>query len=158
MGLRIKKDVFVSQGKHSGETKTAFYPQIVMQLTLTESCKFVLDALQSSYGGKMYLNSYPKKNGNWKPCWTWVLAEKTSCRALFQNLVNHSLIKREQMKLAIWCYDNVRGQIAAGVAEALKSEFKQLKANPQRLSERAIMAIKAVVDATVQPEEAQVVA
>ena len=140
VGFRIR-EVFGSQGKHGGEKKKSIYPQIGLEVTLTESCKYLLDMLQNNYGGRLYYEC--RENPNWKPTWRWRLNDRTQCRSLFQNIKKHCFIKNEQMKLAIWCFDNIRGQITMELADAMKCEFRLLKADPQRLSETAIQEITA---------------
>jgi hypothetical protein len=142
VGFRLKK-VNGTQGQHGGEERNTIYHQIILELTLTESCKHVIDMLQNNYGGQIYYREYP--NPNWKPTWCWRLSDKTQCRSLFQNIMNHCYIKAEQMRLAIFCYDKVRGQITSEIADAIKEEFKLLKADPQRLSEKAVQKISALM-------------
>lgn len=113
--------------------------QIGLELTLTESCKFVLDMLQNSYGGNMYRREY--ESSNWKPTYSWRLYGKTPVRAVFQNLYNYCYIKREQMKLAIWCIDNIKHALSEEQAKAIKEEFKLQKSDPHRLSEKAVERI-----------------
>lgn len=60
-------------------------------------------------------------------------------RALLQNIVSHMFIKKEQAKLAIWWVDNVSGKhVPEEIRKDAVNEFKLLKRDPQRLSERAI--------------------
>jgi len=130
VGFRIKKN---------GDNSIHIFPQIGLELTLTESCKHVVDLLENNYGGRTYLREYD--NPNWKPTWTWRLYDKSKCRAIFQNIHQYCLIKGNQMLLAMWCYDNLRGEVSREVMDTLKSEFKALKADPHRLSERATQKI-----------------
>ena len=143
VGFRVKV-VHGTQGQHGGEERKTIYPQIGLEVTLTESCKHVLDMLQNNYGGKLYCSG-EQKNSNWKPTWSWRLYDRTQCRALFQNIKNHLLIKRAQAEFAIWCFDNVRGNVTTEVADCLKCEFKQLKADPHRLSEKAALKVSALM-------------
>lgn len=144
-----KKDVFLSQGKHSGPTKQVLYLQIKIEVTLTESCKHVLDLLENNYGGKLYYTGN-RGNENWKPTWCWRLQDKTRCRALMQNIMNHCLIKQEQMRLAIWCFDNIKSQITNEQADVIKREFKLLKVDPHRLSEEAAKQITRMLQSSGQ--------
>lgn len=117
--------------------------QLSLQLTLTESCKFVLDMLKNSFGGNLYRQEYESKN--WKPTYCWRVYEKTKLRALLQNLYNYSYIKKEQMKFAIWCLDNIKHALPHDVAKAIKEEFKLQKSDPHRLSEKAVERILQVL-------------
>jgi len=133
LGIRTKKN----------KDSVSMFPQIILELTLTESCKHLIDLLHNNYGGRVY--RIESRNENWKPCYNWRLAEKRKCRALFQNIVNHCFIKNEQMRLAIWCYDNLKGKISTELKDVLKSEFKLQKSDPHRLSETAVLKIKALM-------------
>jgi len=121
--------------KKKDDGSIIFYPQIGIELTLTESSKHVIDMLHNSYGGKVYRREYP--NANWKPTYTWRLYAKTEVRAFCQNLFKHTFIKNEQMKLAIWCIDNLKTGLAVETAKVLKEELKLQKGGPHRLSEKA---------------------
>ena len=117
------------------EGNVVFYPQIGIELTLTETSKHVIDYLHNSNGGKVYRREYDSPN--WKPTYTWRLYAKTDVRAFCQNLYKHTYIKNEQMRFAIWCIDNLKAGLTTEVAKVLKEELKLQKGDPHRLSEKA---------------------
>ena len=78
------------------------------------------------------------ENPNWQDAYCWCLSNKTALRGFLQNLVNHLYIKQQQAKFAIWWIDNVMGKhVTEEVRRFATDEFKAMKRDPQRLSERA---------------------
>ena len=130
-----RKTTFQGQGKKTGVKTHSYYRQISIELTLTESSKHVIDHLQNNYGGNVYRAE--SRNPNWKPTYTWKLRDNTKARAFCQNIYKHCMIKNEQLRLAIWAIDMLKGKLAPEVAETLKQEFKLQKSDPHRLSEKA---------------------
>ena len=56
LGIRTKKN----------KDSVSMFPQIILELTLTESCKHLIDLLHNNYGGRVY--RIESRNENWKPC------------------------------------------------------------------------------------------
>ena len=133
-GIR-RKSARPGQGKTAGALRDVYYPQVVLELTLSEPGFPVIDMLHNSYGGRVYHRE--SKNPNWKDTRLWRVADKGKCRLIANNIVKHTYIKREQLRLALWVWDNLKGIQPHSVALALRDEFSALKGDPHRLSEKA---------------------
>lgn len=109
-----------------------------VRITLTESCKFLLEIFHNNFNGGIHDNKRTFKNPKWQNACTWGLYGKKT-RPFLQNIVNHLYIKKEQAKLAIWMVDNAMGKrVSKELREHLNNEIKTMKRDPQRLSEMAI--------------------
>ena len=131
-------DVVFNKSSSKAQT-TTLIPRV--RVTFVNSCLFVLETLQTNHGG--WINSRHFDNPKWQDPSTWTLQGK-QFRAFMQNIVNHLEIKKEQAKLAIWIQDNLRHkgmQQAEDVKQCARKELSAMKADPQRLSEAAILRI-----------------
>lgn len=123
---------------HSGPIKVT--PRL--RIALVMPCKFVLDNLQLSFGGHMHVRKAPPEGTNWQQAVTWDLQGR-KLRPVLQNTFKHMYIKKEQAKLLMFFNDHVLGKRVDGysnIAEARQlaiDELKAMKADPQRLSEKA---------------------
>jgi hypothetical protein len=87
------------------------------------------------------------ENPNWKEPHSWCLIGKTELRKFLQNIVNHLVIKKEQAKFAIWYLDKLSGrQVTESVKRLVCDEFKAMKVDPHRLSERAAASIEKALE------------
>jgi len=86
-------------------------------------------------------------NPNWLIPYAWCLTGKQHLRPFLQNIVNHLVIKKEQARFAIWWIDNMWGKHAYNEVKRFGTdEFKAMKKDPHRLSERAVLEIKKLQD------------
>lgn len=116
-----------------------------IRITLTESCKFLLEIFNNNFDGGLHEKKRTFKNPKWQNACTWGLYGKKA-RPFLQNIVNHLYIKKEQARLAIWMIDNVSGRhVSTELREHLNNEIKAMKRDPQRLSEAAIQEAKGLM-------------
>lgn len=119
-----------------------------IRITLTESCKFLLDIFTANFEGGGYMTKRTFINPVWQNAYTWGLYGKKA-RPFLQNIVNHLYIKKEQARLAIWIIDNVMGKhVSKELREHLNNEIKAMKLSPHRLSEIAILEANQIVEQT----------
>jgi hypothetical protein len=106
-----------------------------LRIAQTENCKFVLEMARNSWGG--YFHERPAK-GNHRASVSWELSGyKQSCPVL-RNVINHLFVKKEQARFALWMERNLKGQqVSTEVRDAVREEFKLMKRDPHRLSEKA---------------------
>ena len=118
-----------------------FYCRPRFRLSLSgEDGKALLEQCVANFGGHLEV----KKNcGPWKQPYAWLLTGKGHMRPFLQNIVNHTVLKKEQIKFAIWWLDNVGGTKVAPIVRLTGVDLlKAMKRDPQRLSEQAIAEIK----------------
>lgn len=95
----------------------------------------------ANFGGSLYSGEVPQ--GNWQQAHTWVLMNATYLRKFLQNIVKHLKVKREQARFAIWWIDRFgKKQVPDEVRRFAHDELRAMKADPQRLSERASAQIE----------------
>ena len=103
----------------------------------------------ANFGGNFDSKDRKFDNPNWLPVFTWCLTGKVAMRKFLQNIVNHTVIKKEQIKFAIWWLDNMWGKhVALEVKRFGINELKAMKRDPHRLSERAVSEIQKLIPLT----------
>jgi hypothetical protein len=118
-----------------------------IRITLTDKSLFILESLKTNHGGHIShsdLKGNKKYNSNWNAASWWELHGRQA-RPFLQNIVNHTYIKKEQIKFLIWWIDNMMGkrinvlgnENMDAVRMRAHDELKAMKKDPQRLSERA---------------------
>lgn len=106
--------------------------------------EMVLPMLSDNFGG--HFDKTRKENTKWLPAYTWALTGKTHLRSVLQNLANHLIIKKEQAKFAISWLDLIGGKhVTDEVRRFACDELKAMKKDPQRLNERAMQNITALM-------------
>jgi hypothetical protein len=120
-----------------------------LRIQLTEPSKFVLENLQTNFGGNLHARIM--NNPNWQNSITWQIQGRR-VRPILQNIVNHLLIKKEQARFLIWYIDNMmvgkRQDTSPFMDECRQiaiDELKAMKRDPQRLTERAAQRITALM-------------
>lgn len=114
-----------------------FYVQPRLRVGMSICNLFLLEMCQLNFGGHL-----EKKRESTNPAWqdsqTWALSGyKKSCPVL-RNVVNHLILKKEQARLCLWMETNVKGKrLSAEALKAVREEFKLMKRDPHRLSEKA---------------------
>jgi hypothetical protein len=135
-----------------------------VRITLTDPSLFILEALKANHGGHIThtdMKGNKNYNSNWSSASWWALTGRNA-RPFLQNIVNHTYIKKEQIKFCIWWIDNMMGKRIDKIGNSncnmdavrmrARDELKAMKKDPQRLSERAeeeIMKIYNSSDAIV---------
>lgn len=105
----------------------------------------ILENLKTNFSGNIYTKNRNCKNPNWQDAFYWTLEGKR-LRPFLQNIVNHTIIKKEQIKLCIWMIDNVIGKhVEKEIRERLNDELRAMKRDSQRLSEVAVSEIMALM-------------
>lgn len=114
-----------------------------VRLTFSTPGLKVLETLQANHGGGLHHRVVD--NPNWMDSSTWQIQGK-KVRPFIQNIVNHLIIKKEQGRFLIWFIDNVMGKHqTTEIRECAKNELSAMKADPQRLSERAARKIQVLI-------------
>lgn len=109
--------------------------------------KTLLETCVANFGGHLETK---QAYGDWKQPYCWLLTGKAHLRPFLQNIVNHTVLKKEQIKFAIWWLDRIGGKKVAPIVRLKGVDMlKAMKRDPQRLSEWAVTEIKKVMDATV---------
>lgn len=134
-----------------GHGKLYVRPRV--RLCLADSARFLLVSLRAQYGG--HLTPRPPSNRSQQSSTSWEMLSGEAMRRFLTPLVPLLVLKGEQAKLALWWLDNARGLQAKGpgsrmydytpMREAFCDELHQMKVDPQRLSERAVRRITALM-------------
>ena len=107
--------------------------------------KEITEMCLANFGGSKDHNRH-FDNPKWQKPYGWCLTGKVDQRKFMQNIVNHLIIKKEQVKFSIWWIDNIMGK---HVTEEVKrfgvDELKAMKLDPHRLSERAVIGIQSLM-------------
>lgn len=138
--------VDVAQSKHTLVDGTVkYYQRPRVRVALSEPGWEVLELLHNNFGGNVFEKNRTIDNPNWSKARYWQIEGKRS-RAFLQNIVNHTIIKKEQIKFTIWIIDNVVGKhVSKEVRQALKDELSAMKRDPQRLSEEAVKRVESLM-------------
>jgi hypothetical protein len=120
-------------------------------VALANNARYLLELLQAQYGGHL-LNRMAGKRSQ-QDSTSWEMLSAADMKNFLTPLVPHLAIKREQARLALWWLDNVRGRGCGGAhtidltpaREAFCDELRAMKVDPQRLSERAVQRIRALM-------------
>lgn len=113
-----------------------FYVQPRLRIGMADSAKFLLEMCQLNFGG--HLSGRESKNDNWQSSTCWTLSGyKITCPVL-RNVANHLILKKEQARLCLWMENNLKGtRLEQDMLNAVREEFKLMKRDPHRLSEKA---------------------
>ena len=127
---------------HVDKRDGVFYCRPRLRITLSgKAGEMMIPNFLANFGGSK--DSGKEPTGNWQQAHTWILTGATSLRKFLQNVVNHLAIKEEQARLAIWWLDHCGGKhVPEEVRRFAHEELKAMKADPQRLSERASAQIE----------------
>ncbi len=97
----------------------------------------------ANFGGNVDHRKREFQNPNWQPAYSWCLTNRTDMRKFLQNVVNHTFIKKEQIKFSLWWLDNIWGKhVTQEVKRFGINELKAMKLDPHRLSDRAVTEIE----------------
>lgn len=106
-----------------------------VRVGLTASSRFLLEIIVANHGG--YL-SERSGSGNHQDSVCWELPGYDKACSFLRNIVNHLLLKKEQVRLLLWLEQNVKGlHVSTEVRDAIREELKLMKRDPHRLSEQA---------------------
>jgi hypothetical protein len=121
-------DVQVTKGVYVG-------PRVRVNMSIV--ARDILELLKNNYGGRLEYR-VSKNPDNWSDSITWSLnGYKESC-CFLRNIVNHLILKKEQARLALWMESHIKGQhVSTEVRDTIREEFKLLKRDSHRLSEKA---------------------
>lgn len=128
-----------------------FYIQPRLRIGMANSALFLLEMNQLNFGGHLSSRASTKENHQDSTTWTVSGYKQTCC--LLRNVVNHLILKKEQARLALWMETNLKGtRLTQEVLDIVREEFKLMKRDPHRLSEKAQERIKISCDAIVGTE------
>lgn len=112
-----------------------------LRVAMTQSAGFLLEQLEAAYGG--YISYRRSRVLTQNDSMSWEIAGKQRVTALLEAILPHLVLKKEQAKLALWWLQNVSGKhVSEEVRRTFSSELKQMKLDPQRLSEEAVLRIE----------------
>lgn len=112
-----------------------------LRVGMTQSSGYLLEQLKSVYGG--CISHRKSKKLSEKDSTSWEIAGKTFMVKLLEAILPHLILKKEQAKLALWWLNNMSGKhLSKEVRQYFSNELKQMKLDPQRLSEEAIVHIE----------------
>lgn len=138
------------------ETKNKSYPGRLyvrprVRLGMSIGALPLLTELQANFGGHMS-KIRASKNENWQQSVSWEVLAAEDINWFLGNMVPHLVLKREQAKLALWWLDNMRGKQmhidglwVDDVRHLFVNELKAMKRDPQRLSDRAVQMMSALM-------------
>jgi len=126
----------------------AYYCRPRFRMTLSgKPGEMLMPVFVANFGGCTEGEKRVWENPNWLRPYTWRLTGKEHLRPFLQNIVNHLVIKKEQARLAIWWMDNLWGKKLTNEVKYFGTdEFKALKRDPHRLSEKAVKEITKLFD------------
>jgi hypothetical protein len=134
----------------SAQGKLYVRPRV--RLCMTDSALNLMQLIHSAFGGNIVRRKATKKNQ--QDSWSIEWLKGDTIRELLHTILPRLILKREQAKLAIWWLDNAsgrrvdRGECFPGMEQAryaLRDEMRAMKRDPQRLSERAVARIEALM-------------
>ena len=141
------------QRMYAQTAKGKLYVRPRVRLCLANSGRFLLEMLRAQYGGHL-ADRDPGKRAQ-QHSTSWEMLSAADMKRFLTPMVPHLVLKREQAKLALWWLDNASGLQAKGpggvkfdftpMREAFCDELRQMKVDPQRLSERAVRRITALM-------------
>lgn len=113
-----------------------FYIQPRLRIGMADSSKFLLEMCQLNFGG--HFSSRESNNEKWQSSTTWALSGYKAACPILRNVVNHLILKKEQARLCLWMETNLKGtRLQQEMLNAVREEFKLMKRDPHRLSEKA---------------------
>jgi hypothetical protein len=113
-----------------------FYIQPRLRIGMANSALFLLEMNQLNFGG--HLSSRESTNDKWQSSTTWALSGYKATCPVLRNVVNHLILKKEQARLCLWMETNLKGtRLEQDKLNAVREEFKLMKRDPHRLSEKA---------------------
>lgn len=126
-----------------------FYCRPRVRISQSDAGAYLLEALCDRFGGHLCSR---KGKGNQNNSVSWEILSIKEMRAFLGLIIPHLVIKKEQAKLALWWLDNLSGRQSnkgyPGIEKARKQfsqELKDMKLDPQRLSEAAAQEIQALI-------------
>ena len=109
-----------------------------LRVTLAANAKFLIEILHANFGGHISHRGKSSENSNWQDSYEWTVAGYERCCPLLRNIVNHLLIKREQIRLVLWMETHLKGNRSnQKVYDVIREESAAMKRDPHRLSETA---------------------
>lgn len=116
--------------------KTEHYVRPRLRIAMSDVAKDLLIAIQLNHGGHLCERKF--ENPVWNNATSWELTGYDKACTFLRNLVNHLVLKREQVRFCLWMEENVKGKhVSTQVRDAIREELKLMKRDPHRLSERA---------------------
>jgi len=128
-----------------------------LRVAMAENARYLIELLKNQCGGNVWKSERARMNENCQDAYYWQL-ENSRLRPVLQEIVKFLIVKKEQARFLIWLIDNMRGkqvkqhdmQNLDAARRVAREELKAMKRDPQRLSERAVEAVKAALtEATV---------
>lgn len=122
-----------------------------VRIGMSISAQSLLVELQANFGGHLG-GVRESTNENWQSSVTWEMLAAKDMLHFLGNIVGHLVLKREQAKLAIWWLNNmsgrqtrVEGSWVDDARHIFVNELKAMKRDPQRLSDRTVQMIQALM-------------
>ena len=107
-----------------------------LRIAMSNVALELLETIKLNHGGYLCQRKFDKPE--WNDATSWELAGYNPCCTFLRNVVNHLVLKREQVRLCLWMETNVKGKhVSTQVRDAIREELKLMKRDQHRLSERA---------------------
>lgn len=143
------------QRMYPSKKRSNFYVRPRVRLSQTASCAYVLDQMQSLYGGfqsSMRRHENDKRASS-RASYTWELLGRDAIKGFLGEIEPLLILKREQAKLCLWWFENMSGRQPkngyqkpiSDARKAFAEELKMMKSDPQRLSEAAVARIESLM-------------
>lgn len=107
-----------------------------LRICMSVVAKEVIDLLHNNFGG--YIQERKFDNVEWSDALSWELPGYKQVCPVLRNIVNHLIIKKQQVRFCLWMETNLKGKhVSTDVRDAIREELKLMKRDPHRLSEKA---------------------
>ena len=104
----------------------------------------LLKSIQLNHGGHLVSRTFDKPE--WSDATSWELVGYKQACMFLRSIVNHLVLKKEQVRLLLWMETNIKGkQVSTQVRDAIREELKLMKRDQRRLSEKAQERIKSLL-------------
>jgi hypothetical protein len=117
-----------------------------VRMCMSDNTLFLAAHLQAEFGG--HIGRRQPQNAQQQSSWSLEWLSKDDITAILTRILPYLVLKGEQAKLALWWLDKASGRSNQSgmpgmdqAREVLQEEFRAMKRDPQRLSERAIERI-----------------
>lgn len=138
-------------GRIKGKYCDRPYVRPRIRMCMADNATHMMQRLHSVFGGHVYHRNAGKRNQ--QDSWSLEWLNHAEMRKILDLILPHLILKREQALLVLWWLDNMSGCRSddprfPGIDHArlaFREELQAMKRDPQRLSERAVLHIEALM-------------
>jgi len=140
-----------TQRMYPSEAKARFYVRPRVRISQAVSGRCVIDLLTSQFGG--YVAFRKAQNSKQQDSVSWEFLDKRGIVKLLRAVEPFLVVKKEQARLVLWWIENMSGRHGKNgpndpleaARKLFSQELKLMKQDPQRLSEKAVQGILALM-------------